>query len=447
MPQAPPDLSHRLVLPWWALVLLVFGGVLLGREGEALSRVAGCGAALAGAWALARAFRRQRDLFARLLAAIPLEDKSEALFRKLPKAWAALEQENLRLSTHLELEDQIRRQILTHLRAGVVLLGQDRKVWLFNPAAQTILGLSSHLEAGESLAAAFREPESLRCLEAAFAGSGAEWTLKRPPRTLFLRAIPFQVPGEAEAAPPWVLVTLDDLTRQEALETTRQKFISNAGHELKTPVTALRVALENLQDGAMVLPQGEASLRSMLRSMDRMTLLLADISELSRIESGALRLEPVPLHLGDFLEDLLDAQREPARARQVGIRLDCPQALTARVLQADPLRLAQLLENLLANAIKFSPAGAEVTVGLRQEGPWLAWTVTDQGPGISPTDAQRIFERFYRAPSARAVPGTGLGLAIVKHLALLMEGEVAVASEPGHGSTFTFRLPAAEIET
>ena len=105
----------------------------------------------------------------------------------------------------------------------------------------------------------------------------------------------------------------------------------------------------------------------------------------------------------------------------------------------------QLLDNLLSNAIKFSPAGARVQVRVRKDGPWLVWAVADQGPGISDTDAERIFERFYRAPSVRRIPGTGLGLAIVKHLAVLLKGEVDLETEPGRGSTFIFRLPVTEM--
>jgi signal transduction histidine kinase len=244
-----------------------------------------------------------------------------------------------------------------------------------------------------------------------------------------------------------VLVTLDDITRQEALETTRQKFISNASHELKTPVTGIRIAVENLQEGALVLPEGEPSLRSILRSVDRMTMLLEDIAELSRIETGALRLEPVALRLGAFAAEALEGTRNQALAAGVEVRLDLPAELAELGFRADPFRLGQLLDNLLSNAIKFSPGGSEVRFGIRQDGPWLAWSIEDHGPGIADSDAERIFERFYRAPSVRRIPGTGLGLAIVKHLAVLMNGEVDLQTEPGRGSTFTFRLPAAEPES
>jgi len=153
----------------------------------------------------------------------------------------------------------------------------------------------------------------------------------------------------------------------------------------------------------------------------------------------------VPLQLEAFIADLLGNLQGQAGARAVNLQARLSPEVAGRVLEADPLRLTQLLENLLSNAIKFSPAGgAEVTLTVGVEGPWLVWIVADQGPGISAQDARRVFERFYRAPTVRAIPGTGLGLAIVKHLSLLMGGEVTLESEPGQGATFTFRLPLAD---
>ena len=447
MPKVEPSLSQRMTTPWVAFALAVGGGAFLGREIEPVFRVAGFLAALTGAALLAIRTWKSRDPMAQVLAAIPLADKSEGLLRKLPKAWAALENENLSLRGKAEAEDLIRRHLLTHLKAGVVLLGQDRRIHLFNPAAQAILGSSSNLKEGEALVAAFREPESLRNLDGAYAGSPTEWTLQRNPRTLQLRAIPFPDPTRPGSPEAWVLVTLEDVTRQEALETTRQKFISNASHELKTPVTSIRLAVENLQEGALVLAGGDTSLKIILRSVDRMTMLLNDISELSRIETGALHLAPTALRLDDFVSDLLDNLRGQIAAHQVHLRTRLPEALESRIFYADPLRLGQLLDNLLSNAIKFSPAGGEVALELALDGPWLVWTVSDQGPGIGSADAKRVFERFYRSTAVRAIPGTGLGLAIVKHLALLMNGEIELHSELGHGATFTFRLPLADNRT
>ena len=445
MPKGRPDLSQRMTMPWAAFILAVGGGALLAGDVDPVLRGMGILATLAGGVLLALRVRRHRSTMAEVLAVIPVEDKGEGLLRQLPKAWAALEEENLLLRTRAEAEDQIRRQILTHLNTGVLLLDQNRTIRLFNPSAQTILGTSSSLGLGDPVVVAFREPESLRNLDQACLGAALEWTLKRNPRSLRVRAIPFEAPLQASAY-PWVMVTLDDITRQEALETTRQKFIANASHELKTPVTGIRIAVENLQEGDLVLPEGETSLRIIFRAVERMAMLLEDISELSRIETGALRLEPALLRMGSFARDSLENTRPQAAAANVTVQLDLPPALEDLTFRADPLRLVQLLDNLLSNAIKFSPAGSTVRVGVRKEGPWLTWAVADQGPGISETDAQRIFERFYRAPSVRGIPGTGLGLAIVKHLAVLLQGEVDLHTELGKGSTFIFRLPETETK-
>ncbi|WP_316415437.1 sensor histidine kinase [Mesoterricola silvestris] len=428
------------LLPWAAALA---GGALMASDIEPVLRVAGFLAAAAGGVSLALAMRRHRESMARLLAVLPVPEKGDEVYRALPRAWAALEAENHRLATEVEAEDQVRRQILANLRTGIVLLGLDRQIRLFNPKARTILGASSHLGEGESLVSAFREPESLRNLQDAYGGAFREWTLKRNPRTIRLRAVPFPAPGEEGT---WVLVTLDDITHFEALETTRQKFISNASHELKTPVTGIRVAVENLQDGGLVLAEGETSLKIILRSLDRMVMLLDDISELSRIETGALRLDPRPLTAGPFMAEFMESVEPLGRARNVRIRAEVDPAVRDHAFRADPMRLGQLLENLVSNAVKFGPPDSEVRVEARLEGEVLAFAVADQGPGIGGQDLPRVFERFFRAPATRAVPGTGLGLSIVKHLAVLMGGEVDVASELGHGATFTFRLPPSDTK-
>ena len=266
-------------------------------------------------------------------------------------------------------------------------------------------------------------------------GTSCEWRVTRAGRTLRLRAIPFAPLGSVSG----VLLTLDDVTSQEALETTRQKFISNVSHELKTPVTALRIAAENLQEEE--LPESARSTaQSIMRSVDRLTLLVGDLSELSRIESGALHLSPVRLELSAFLEAFMGDLQPRASASGVQLVLDV-EAPAGSVILADPLRLHQILENLVSNALKFSPPGGRVELSICLTTQGQIWEVRDQGPGIPEAEQGRIFERFYRAQSAKAKPGTGLGLAIVKHLCRLMGGEVSVLSRPGEGAIFRVILP------
>lgn len=355
----------------------------------------------------------------------------------LARAQSDLEREKRSLLDHGQKEDRLRQGLLVQLREGVILLDSAKAVRLFNPAAQVLLGSSSRLAAGGSLHGLFREPETLRQIERAYGGEVAEWSLHLEPRILRLRAVPFD-PDEGERN---VLLTLDDITHQEALETTRQKFISNASHELKTPVTSIRIAAENLLDGGDVAAAGVDNIKAILRSVDRMTMLLNDISELSRIETGALRLALIPVQIGAFVPQLLEDLKPQAAPRKIKLKAELEAGVERMVIEADSLRLHQLLENLLSNAIKFSPQSSEVILRVLRREQWIHWTVQDSGPGISESDVKRIFERFFRAASARGIPGTGLGLAIVKHLVLLMGGEVSVQSEPGKGSAFTVKLP------
>lgn len=353
------------------------------------------------------------------------------------EALGELEAELQGLRQQLQLEDLLRGGILAHLGEGVVLIGPDRRIRLFNPAAQQLLAGSSRLAQGGTLPEVFREPESLRQVDAGFAGADTEWTLAREPRVLRLRALPFSFVGEKDG----LLITVDDITRQEALETTRQKFISNASHELRTPVTAIRIAAENLQEGSPLSPEGDANLKSILRAVDRMRLLLDDISELSRIETGALHLESEDLEVHAFTQQMVEDLAPQAQAKGILLRVQVADAIPGVIVHTDPLRLGQLLGNLVGNAIKFSPERSSVDLKVSMKDKQVTWDVVDHGPGIPEAEQKRIFERFYRARATRGIPGTGLGLAIVKHLAHLMGGEVSVESEVGMGSTFTLRMP------
>ena len=353
----------------------------------------------------------------------------------LPRAWSAMEQENLDLRERAAREDRLLPSIMARLEEGVLLFGPTGGLEQFNPAAQRHLGLGAPLGKGMAVSEVFGDPDSPPAVQKAYLGIPSEWRLARAGRMLRVRAIPFAPLGSVSG----VLLTLDDVTSQEALETTRQKFISNVSHELKTPVTAIRIAAENLQEEA--LPDSAlGGAQSILRSVDRLAMLLGDLSELSRIESGALRLDPVRLDLAAFIASV--AKDQQARLAEASVQLDVDlDAPEGSVLQADPLRLSQVLENLLSNAIKFSPPGGRVRLGVRLSAQGQLWEVADQGPGVPEAEQGRIFERFYRSQATKAKPGTGLGLAIVKHLCRLMGGEVTVESRPGEGATFKVLLP------
>jgi signal transduction histidine kinase len=349
--------------------------------------------------------------------------------------WPALERGNLDLKERATREERLLPGIMTRLEEGVLLFDALACLDQFNPAAQRHLGLGAPLAKGMTVGEVFRDPESSAAVQKAYGGTPCEWRMARAGRTLRVRAIPFAPFGAVSG----VLLTLDDVTSQEALETTRQKFISNVSHELKTPVTAIRIAAENLQEEKLS-ETARSSAQSLLRSVDRLALLLGDLSELSRIESGALSLAPERLDLVAFLDTLMKDLQPRAAACRVHLMLEVEAPLGATIL-VDPLRLNQVIENLVSNALKFSPPDGHVWLTVRLTDQGQTWAVRDQGPGIPETEQGRIFERFYRAKAAKAKPGTGLGLAIVKHLCRLMGGEVTVESRPGEGATFRVMLP------
>lgn len=354
----------------------------------------------------------------------------------LPRAWSAMERENVDLRERAARDDRLLPSIMARLEEGVLLFGEGGGLEQFNPAAQRHLGLGAPLAKGMPVSEVLPDPDSGAAVQRAYAGVPSEWRMLRAARTLRVRAIPFAPLGAVGG----VLLTLDDVTSQEALETTRQKFISNVSHELKTPVTAIRIAAENLQEEALAEP-AQAGAQSILRSVDRLALLLGDLSELSRIESGALRLDPVRLDLPAFVAALVKDQQP--RLAGSGVTLEASvEAPPGLPLVADPLRLSQVLENLVSNAVKFSPSGGRVRLVVRLTAQGQFWEVSDQGPGIPEEEQGRIFERFYRSRAAQAKPGTGLGLAIVKHLCRLMGGQITVESRPGEGATFRVALPS-----
>lgn len=351
------------------------------------------------------------------------------------RTWSALERENLDLKERASREERLLPGIMARLEEGVLLFDALGCLDQFNPAGQRHLGLGAPLAKGMTVSEVFRDPEGPGAVQKAYGGIPCEWRMARAGRMLRVRAIPFAPLGAVSG----VLLTLDDVTSQEALETTRQKFISNVSHELKTPVTAIRIAAENLQEEKLS-ETARSSAQSLLRSVDRLALLLGDLSELSRIESGALSLAPERVELVAFLETLMkDLQpRGVAPGVPLALEVDAPAGTTILV---DALRLHQVIENLVSNALKFSPPDGEVKLSVRVTEQGQTWEVRDQGPGIPEAEQGRIFERFYRAQAAKAKPGTGLGLAIVKHLCRLMGGEVTVESRPGAGATFRVMLP------
>jgi len=235
-----------------------------------------------------------------------------------------------------------------------------------------------------------------------------------------------------------------DVTETERTEALRRRFVADVSHELRTPVAAIRAAAEALAPEEESLPEDLKRLvEIVLRQSADMEDLVSDLMDLSQLESGAVTLQMGRVALETLVEDVVQSLAPAARNRAVTVAVSVPKGLVAH---GDRRRLAQVLRNLVDNAIKFSPQGGRVDVLAEPaNGERALVHVVDRGIGIPRSEQANVFQRFYRVDASRAktVPGTGLGLAIVKHLLILHGGEIEVDSELGRGSRFTVDLPAA----
>ncbi len=233
-----------------------------------------------------------------------------------------------------------------------------------------------------------------------------------------------------------------DVTQIERLERVRQEFLSNISHELRTPLTSIMAFVETLEDGAIDDKDNNRRFLGVIRrNAERMHGLIADILELSMIESGNVSIEVKPVRLHNLVEEVFTSLSSKAAAREITLVNTVGENVK---LSADPVRLEQMLTNLIDNGIKFNRPAGSVTVSVDQSAEKSSISIADTGEGILSDHLSRIFERFYRADRGRTreVGGTGLGLAIVKHLARLHGGEVSVTSALSRGTTFVVELPA-----
>lgn len=225
-------------------------------------------------------------------------------------------------------------------------------------------------------------------------------------------------------------------TTLQRLQQQYKQMSSDIAHELRTPLTALRSRLEAIQDG--LLTADAVQLEQLLDDVQNLTRLVEDLRLLSLTEAGQLKIEIQPVDLATMLQQLHQTYLPVAQQLQLEFVLQLQDA----VVLADPLRLRQVITNLLDNAFKYGAAGKTILLSLHFVGQAWQLEVTDQGPGIQAEPPERVFERFYRDPISGKQPGSGLGLAICKQLTELMQGQISVQSEAGKGSSFYLRLPA-----
>jgi two-component system phosphate regulon sensor histidine kinase PhoR len=322
-------------------------------------------------------------------------------------------------------------------------VARNRIVLAANPALCAIVGADP---AGGHLTAAFRAPQILEAVEAVLRHGTAidtRYEIRLPtPRQFQVVAAPV---GDARGAGPAALIVLKDLTHAQQVEQLRVDFVANASHEIRTPLASLLGFIETLMGAA----RDDAAARDkflalMRKEAMRMKRLIDDLLSLSRIEmnehvppTGTADLAKVAQHVADVMSGM-------AAAEACELRLAAGEGLE---VPGDWDELVQVVQNLVENAIKYASAGRFIDIETGRDGEWAVLTVSDHGPGIAAEHLPRLTERFYRVSvqASRSRGGTGLGLAIVKHILNRHRGRLSIRSEPGKGSSFSFRLRLRDL--
>ncbi len=370
--------------------------------------------------------------------------------------------------TQLEEDRHQLRAILSGMVEGVVALDAEQRILFANDRAAQLLDFpAAHApaaEPGEAPSVVGRKlwevvrqrplHEVVKRALAAGEGVREEVSWNGPSaRTLTVHAA--RLSGDRGPARGAVLV-LHDTSELRRLERLRQEFVANVSHELKTPLSIIKVCVETLLDGAIDDKEFRGPfLERVAEQSERLHALILDLISLGRIESGEEAFEPGEVALGPLVTACLERHRARAEGNNQSLQAVPPPGGEEVVAWADEEAVAHILENLVDNAVKYTPAGRGIWVRWRRE-PGGAQPgdaaqehavieVEDNGIGIPAPDLSRIFERFYRVDKARSreLGGTGLGLSIVKHLAQAMHGAVSASSRVGGGATFTVRLPLA----
>jgi two-component system phosphate regulon sensor histidine kinase PhoR len=350
------------------------------------------------------------------------------------------EQLRLRLDEATQEKDRL-RAVLEGMVEGVLVVDPKGAVLLANSRVRELYGVTGEV-VGRPLVEAIRDPALDALLREVAA---TDETLVRSLANVGEARRSIQV--QASRFPPGPIpragsvLVLHDVTEIERLEQVRRDFVANASHELRTPLTAIHGFAETLLSSAE-LP--EADRRSYLEVLDRHSKRLAnivnDLLELSTIETGKLRIEPVRVDLSELVSGVIRDVRARCLEREIAIDHSVEGAPYAF---ADPRATEQIVTNLIDNAVKYTEPGGRIDVAVEAGESQVRVCVRDTGIGIPAPDLGRIFERFYRVDKARsrALGGTGLGLSIVKHLVQSMGGDITVTSVLGEGSTFAFTLP------
>lgn len=328
--------------------------------------------------------------------------------------------------------------ILANMTDGVVMTDAEGAVILANQAAQKLFNFKEGKVIGQPMIEVVRDYEIDEILKSCLSQEreqATQFESRATQRFLRIIAVPLRYNRMKGA-----LIVFQDLTELRNLQTMRREFVGNISHELRTPLAALKAIVETLQGGAIDDKKAAQDfLNQADNEVDRMTQMVDELTELSRIETGRTELKLEPVNLNSLVEEAIAGLTPQARKQEVTLKKSLQADLP--VVKVDKDRIRNAMVNLIHNAIKFTPSGGKVIISTKLAEDSVIVAIADNGVGIPGEDLPHIFERFYKVDKARSGGGTGLGLAIAKHIVQAHGGNIWVESEEGKGSTFSFSLP------
>ena len=333
--------------------------------------------------------------------------------------------------------------VLVSDREGKIVLANGQFLRMFDvedvPRGRTVMEATRLIEVDRAVEE-INEAGGMRGLEVQVPGSDS-----RQAQTL---AVNMAAIVEGNQDRSGVVVVFHDLSKLRRLEVVRQEFVTNLSHELRTPLSILAGYLETLEDPNQLKgSEGKKIWAVLQRNCERLTLLVGDLLELSRMDSGQLELKKIARSPKEILLEVHEDWQRAFASKKVKLKLECPEKLPAVLV--DSLRMGQIFSNLMENALRFAPEGSEVKLTGKQgeSGHEIEFTVEDEGEGIPEDKIDRVFERFFRVDGGRVRDkgGTGLGLSIVKHLVQLHEGRVWAKNGLQKGTHIILAFPSKKL--
>jgi two-component system NtrC family sensor kinase len=347
--------------------------------------------------------------------------------------YAAIAIENAQLLNRSEAERRKLETILLQTENAVIVVDPDHRILVMNKAAQEAFNVQGDF-IGRSVVEAIDDPKLLALIREPGISVKREEIEVSDGRIFNAVKSPIRGVGQA--------VVMHDISHLKELDRIKSEFVTTVSHDLRSPLTAILGYVELIERAGPTTSQQDEFISRIKLSVEQITNLVSDLLDLGRIEAGLDSThEETPISV--LARYAVESMRVPAEAKGLSMELDVDDDLP--MVNGDPIRLRQMIGNLLENAVKYTPSGGQVCLEANSEDSQIILRVLDDGPGIPPSDQPYLFDKFYRASNIPAdVPGTGLGLSIVKSIVDHHNGRIWVDSQMGEGTVFTVVLPALQ---